>query len=227
MKVKDALARLQELGTEQNRKVYARHGVNGPMHGVSFANLKQLKKEIGKNHRLAESLWRSGNHDARVLATMVADPAKATARGLDEWARDLDNYVITDAFSGYVARSGMAKRKFEVWGKRQGEFIGQAGWNLLTTLANKKDERPDRYFVPHIATIEHEIHQRKNRVRHAMNMALIAIGLRSPALEKKATAAAKRIGKVEVDHGETSCTTPEFEPYVKKAKAYYAKRGRR
>jgi len=227
MKLRDALKQLEEVGTPQNRKIYGRHGVQGPLFGVSFAHLKRLAKETGKDHRLAEALWASGNHDARVLSTMIADPAKATARGLDEWSRDLDNYVITDSFSGYVARAGMAQRKFEVWSKRQGEFVGQAGWNLLCSLANEKDDRPDRYFVPHIQTIEDEIHSRKNRVRHSMNMALIAIGLRSPALEKLAAAAAKRIGKVEVDHGQTSCTTPEFGAYVKKAKAYYSAKRKR
>lgn len=59
----------------------------------------------------------------------------------------------------------------------------------------------------YLGTIEKEIHSRKNRVRHAMNGALISIGFRRPSLTKQALAAAKRIGKVEVDHGETGCKT--------------------
>ena len=42
-----------------------------------------------------------------------------------------------------------------------------------------------------------------------MNGALISIGIRNAKLEKLAIAAAKRIGKVEVDHLETSCKTPD------------------
>ncbi|HIA47614.1 MAG TPA: hypothetical protein EYN96_06515 [Candidatus Hydrogenedentes bacterium] len=44
--------------------------------------------------------------------------------------------------------------------------------------------------------IESNIHSAKNRVRHSMNGALISMGVRNPALQKKAIAAAKRIGKV-------------------------------
>jgi hypothetical protein len=50
-----------------------------------------------------------------------------------------------------------------------------------------------------------------------MNSALIGIGINKPALRKKAIEAARRIGKVEVDHGETNCKTPDAVPYIEKA----------
>jgi len=76
---------------------------------------------------------------------------------------------------------------------------------------------PDEYFEKFLGVIERAMHSRKNRVRHQMNGALIAIGIRNPALEKKAVAAAERIGKVEVDHGETGCKTPDAVPYIRRA----------
>jgi hypothetical protein len=78
---------------------------------------------------------------------------------------------------------------------------------------------PDDEFEPWLETIEAGIHGAKNRVRHAMNSALISIGGRSAALEKKAVAAAKRIGRVEVDHGDTGCKTPDAIPYIQKMRA--------
>ena len=72
------LARLKALGTAQNRKVYGSHGVTGAMFGVSYANLGKLRKEIKVDHKLAEQLWASRNHDARVLATMIADSEQMT-----------------------------------------------------------------------------------------------------------------------------------------------------
>jgi len=39
-------------------------------------------------------------------------------------------------------------------------------------------------------------------------------------------AAAKRIGKVEVDHGETSCKTPDASTYIRKAVARRSKASR-
>jgi len=68
-----------------------------------------------------------------------------------------------------------------------------------------------------LETIEKEIHRSANWARYAMNGALIAIGIYKPALRAKAIAAAKRIGRVEVDHGETNCKTPDAAPYIEKA----------
>ena len=80
----EVLAELESLGTEQNRKIYARHGATGAMYGVSYANLYKLQKRIKTDHALADQLWATGNHDARILATLVADPAAFTAKQLDD-----------------------------------------------------------------------------------------------------------------------------------------------
>ena len=60
-----------------------------------------------------------------------------------------------------------------------------------------------------------------------MNMALISIGGSREALREKAIAASRRIGKVEVDHGETGCKTPVAEPYINKMWARREARGKR
>ena len=73
MTTDQALAALRKAGTAQNVKVYGRHGVKGDAFGVSYAELGRLHKTIGTDHGLARALWATGNHDARVLATMIAD----------------------------------------------------------------------------------------------------------------------------------------------------------
>ena len=216
MTSKNTLKQLKAMGTAQNRKVYGRHGIRGDLYGVSYANLKKLAKEIKIDQALAGELWASGNFDARVLATMVADPSSITKGAADAWARDLDNYAIVDAFSGLIAKSPHCQTKMEKWGRSKGEWTGRTGWSLLAHLAMSDTELPNSYFESHLATIENEIHTRKNRVRDAMNSAVIAIGIRNPKLEKKALAVAKRIGQVEVDHGETSCKTPDATAYIHK-----------
>jgi 3-methyladenine DNA glycosylase AlkD len=91
MTIQQAVAELKKLGTDQNRAVYQRHGVGDKLYGVSFANLKNLKKEIKTDHELARRLWATGNHDARILATMIADPEETTPHLLDSWKDGLDN----------------------------------------------------------------------------------------------------------------------------------------
>jgi len=221
MKLDQALAALRKAGTAQNRKVYGRHGVGREMYGVSYAELGKLKKAIGTDHALACGLWESGVHDARVLATMVADPAALSSRELDAWARDLDSYPVTDAFSSLVAKSPHARRKIAAWRDRKTEHVAACAFNVLSILAqDDANDLDESWLLDQIDVIAAEIHDRPNRTRHSMNQALIAIGVRGGRLEKSALAAAERIGKVEVDHGRTSCRTPDAAAYIAKTLAY-------
>jgi len=185
--------------------------------GVSYANLDRLKKKIKVDHELAAQLWATGNHDAQVLALKIADPGKLTSRQLDTWARSLGNSCVVDIFSSAVSQTTRSREKMERWIDSNREFIGQAGWNLLAHLAMKDKELGDRFFESYLKRIENEIHSRPNRVRHAMNGALIAIGMRNPQLQERAILAARKIGRVKVDHGETNCQTPDAEAYILKA----------
>jgi 3-methyladenine DNA glycosylase AlkD len=219
MTSKQVLKELKALGTAQNRKIYGRHGVMGEQFGVSYGNMGKLSKKLGKDSVLARGLWASGNHDARILACMVAEPAEFKAGELDAMSRELDNYVITDAFCGLAAKSPSAVARMKKWCAAKGEWVSAAGWNLMCIAAGRS-ELDDSYFLEQVATIEAKIQGSKNRTRHSMNQALICIGLRGPKMRKAAVAAAKRIGVVKVDHGETSCMTPDAQEYIAKTLAH-------
>lgn len=221
--VSDVMSRLEACGTAQNRKVYPRHGVQGELFGVSYADLGRLRKEVGVDHELALGLWDTGNHDARVLATMVADPERADWGLLRRWAADLDNYVLTDAFSKYVAAGPLAEEAIRKWTTARAEWTGRTGWLLVAHLA-MEDGGDDDVYGGYLEVIEARVHRAPNRVRDAMNSALIAIGARSDALEALALAAAARIGEIDVDHGETNCTTPAATAYIPKARDRNRKR---
>ena len=210
------LDELEMLGTAQARKTYRRHGVGENVFGVSYADLKKLHKRIKVDHALARTLWASGNHDARILATMIADPQAADEALLDSWVHDLDNYVLADAVTGFVATTALARSKMEAWTLADDEWTGAVGWNLLGALANSDPVQPDAYFMRYLEIIACDIHARKNRVRHAMNNALIAIGVRNPVLQAAALAVAAQIGRVVVDHGATGCKTPVAAAYIQK-----------
>ncbi len=218
MDLDTAMRALEAAGTEQTRKTWRRHGARGKMHGVLYGDLEKLRKQIKCDHTLARALWATRNVDARTLATMIADPQMMRSQDLDAWLRDVDYHGHVDAFVKYVAaRSTHAAEKIQTWIASDEECIARAGWQLLATVAmNGYDADLD----PYLAIIEAGIHTAPNRAREAMNTALIAIGTRSDALEEKALEAAHRIGKVEVDHGDTSCKTPDAVSCIRKARAH-------
>jgi len=175
MNAEEVLTQLRTVGTEQMRRTSRRHGVQGDVYGVSYVEFGKLKKKLKVAGPLAEELWASGNHDARVLATMIGDPAAISEQTVDSWSRDLDSYPITDAFGGFVARTPFAMKKMKQWMKADHERLESVAWRLLSELA-RDSTLPDSFFDEHLKTIERQIHTAKNRVRHSMNGAVIAIG---------------------------------------------------
>jgi 3-methyladenine DNA glycosylase AlkD len=224
MDFKTAMKELEAAGTAQNRKVYARYGVPADkMFGVSYANLYALQKKIKTDQALADQLWASGNHDAQVLATLIADPVAMTDKQVEEWAKRLDNAPLVEMFTQFLGKSPLARKKADKWNKSKDEFLEQTGWGLIARLALDDKTLPDDYFESYLKIIEADIHNRRNRTRYQMNGALIAIGCRNEALEEQALAIAAKIGKVEVDHGETNCKTPDAAEYIRKAQFRHKK----
>ena len=160
----------------------------------------------------------TGNHDARVLATKIADPASLTVKQADAWIRDCDNYVLMEAVGEVVARSPLAGSRAETWRDRTGEWVASAGWVVTARLAYA-GKIPLGECERLVRQIEREISSRPNRVRHEMNGALIAFGLRDGKVRDRALRAAAKIGPVIVDHGQTGCVTPDAAGYIRKAEA--------
>jgi 3-methyladenine DNA glycosylase AlkD len=214
-----ALGALEKAGTEQNRKVLRKHGYPEPLYGVSFAILRTMAKQIGADQAVAEELWASGNTDARLLAAMIADPDALTRDVADRWIAEARCPTLVDEVAKVVARSPLALPCMSSWVAADDEWVGRGGWAVMCVLALEHPEVPDASFTPYVAVIERKIAAAKNRTREKMNGALIAIGGRSDSLATTATAAAKRIGKVEVDHGDTACETPDAVSYIEKMRA--------
>ena len=218
----EVMQELEANGTAQNRKLARNHGIQGDVFGVSYAALGKLKKSIKTDQPLAEKLWATGNNDARILATMIGDPDEIRVGTLNAWVKDVDNRVLAAALSNLAAAAPSAKGRMEKWTVSRDEMIACTGWHTLASIARQDNGLPNVYFADYLKTIESEIHTGKNWAKHAMNNALISIGVRNPVLEKKAIAAAKRIGRVEIDHGKTGCKTPDAAAYIKKTVAHYS-----
>lgn len=216
MQLADVMTQLEALGTEQTRKTYGRHGVIEPMFGVSYANFAILTKKLKGNHALGVELWETGNHDARVLATMIIDGSLLTDEQMERWVRQLTNYGIVAAFAGMVTQSPLNQSKMVKWLEDDNPWLCCVGWIILANLAVYNPDLPDEFFTPYLPIIQENVHTRENWVRYYMNNALIAIGRRNESLKEQALVVARAIGKVKVDHGLTWCKTPLAEEYIQR-----------
>ena len=165
--------------------------------GVSIYDLRPMAKEIGKNHRLALRLWKSGIHEARILASYIDEPAKVTEGQMEDWAADFDSWDVCDQVCELFGKTPYAYKKIVDWSKRKEEFVKRAAFALIAEMAWHDKEANDNQFKRLFPHIIRESTDERNFVKKAVNWALRNIGKRRPGLKKEAINAAKEIQKID------------------------------
>lgn len=161
--------------------------------GLSMPVLRATARQRGRNQIVAEELWRSGLHEARILAALVAEPAACDPALLERWVEDLDSWDVTDQFClNLVRRTAEPYRLIAPWCARSETFVRRAGFALIACLAVHDKKAPDSRFLPFLPVIEAAADDR-NFVKKAVNWALRQIGKRNWDLNRAAVACAERL----------------------------------
>src|SRR5262249_177819 len=142
----------------------ARFGIKGSqMLGVSVSNIRTLAKTTGKSHELAQDLWKTGIHEARILAGMIDLPEQVTEEQMEAWVRDFDSWDLVDqSCANLFDKTAFAVKKALEWSKREREYEKRAGFSMMAMLAvHDKEARDDvfRCFLP--AIVREATDQRK------------------------------------------------------------------
>lgn len=191
----EVLARLRAMANADNVAGMSRFGIStrGTL-GISVTALRGIAKEIGRDHRRAAALWKSGVHEARQLAILTEEPEKVTAAQADRWARDLDSWDTCDALAfDLLSRTPFAYEKARAWASRREEFVRRASFSLIAGLAVHDKAADDATFVALLPLIRDAADDDRNFVKKAVNWALRSIGKRNVALNKAAIACAREL----------------------------------
>lgn len=196
----EILAKLKSMASPKDRAGMARFGitVDRAFGGVTTPVLKKLARQIGKDHRLAQELWKSGYHEARHLAALIDEPAKVTERQLERWARDFDSWDVVDGCClSLFVRTPYAHRKAVEWSRRKEEYVKRAAFSLMAVLAVHDKQPTDATFLKFLPIIKRESIDERNFVKKAVNWALRQIGKRNPQLNKAAIKMAREIQQID------------------------------
>lgn len=193
------LADLKAMGSEKSRAGMARFGIaTDKAFGVSVVELRKYGRAYKKQHDVALALWKTGIHEAQMLAAIIDDPAQVTPEQMDDWVKDFDSWDVTDtACTGLFDKTPHAIAKAIEWSERVPEFEKRAGFALIAGLAWHSKTELDATFIKFLLIIKREAHDDRNFVKKAVNWALREIGKRNVALNKEALAWAEDIQKID------------------------------
>jgi 3-methyladenine DNA glycosylase AlkD len=198
MQYNEIVKKLKSLSNPKNVAGMARFGIN-PKNtlGVAIPKLRALAKKVGKNAKLAQKLWDSKIHEARILAGMIDDAANVSEKEMDRWVRDFDSWDVCDQVCmNFFRYAKEAPKKCFEWAGKKDEFVKRAGFALMAALAFAKNDMADAEFKKFLPIIKRESTDERNYVRKAVNWALRQIGKRNKNLNKEAIKIAREILKI-------------------------------
>lgn len=215
------LAELKKKGKPQYQEIYERHGIpKGRSYGVLVSELKKIQKQIKGDQKLAMELYETGKMEAMYLAGLVADGAKMSKKELQAWAEGSHRMpMIAEYTVPWVTTENAAARELALeWMDSKKEAVAESGWfTYAGVVATRADEELDLAEIERLMQrAVKEIGKAPNRVKYTMNGFVISVGGHVKPLLQKAKAAARQLGKVEVDVGEIECKVPFALEYIEK-----------
>ena len=190
---------------------------------VRIPILRKFAHEIGKNHDLAQQLWQTNIHEARILAGMIDDYTLVTEQQMEFWVCDFNSWDVCDQVcSNLFDKTKFAYQKAHEWTLRDEEFVKRAGFVLMACLAVHDKHAHDQKFVTFFPLIKKESVDERNFVKKAVNWALRQIGKRNLVLNQAAINLADEI-KI-IDHKTARWIANDALRELQKPKPYIQKR---
>ncbi len=192
----ELLAELRARADPASVAGMARFGISphGTLGGTSMDALRRMARPYRHDHALAEALWRSGVHEARILAGLVDDPAQVSAAQMERWARDFDSWDVCDqSCLNLFVHTRYAYGKARTWSARRAEYVRRAGFALMAQLAIHDRSASDEKLAAFLPLIARAATDERNYVKKAVSWALRQIGKRNAALNRAASATAREL----------------------------------
>jgi len=199
---------LERRADPANVEGMAQFGISGAgTLGVSMRDVRALGREALRDHRrdgawrhaLAQCLWESEIHEARILASIAEDPGSVTPAQARAWATAIDSWDVCDQLCmNLLRRTPFAWELIAEWSRRDEEFVRRAGFVLIATLAVHAKGEPDSRFSGLLQLIPDGAADERPMVHKAVNWALRQIGKRGGSLHTQALALAEELAESEV-----------------------------
>jgi 3-methyladenine DNA glycosylase AlkD len=221
MTAAEIIDELKSLGSANIKKVLLNHGAVEPVLGVKIEDLKKIQKRVKMDYQLALELYDTGIYDAMYLAGLVADDLKMTKKDLQHWVNNATSQSLCNYTVAWVAAE--SRHGWELgckWIDSKKENVAVCGWGTLSCLVGiKPDDELDLLVLQRLLErIERGVSKEPNRVRYTMIGFVIAVGSYVLPLSDSALQTAKRIGRLGVDVGDTSCKVPYAPDYIEKVR---------
>lgn len=199
MNCQEIVEKLQSMSSEKYKKNVVKMGIpEQDSIGVSTGDVRKLAKTVGKSDALASELWKTGLHEAKLLAVLVYDrktvSLKEAADLMDQvYSWDLCDHLCKNLLiqiPGYQDLIGD-------WRDSDKLYCRRAAFTLIASAAIHEKKLSDSQADQYLQWIRECSDDGREHVKKAVSWALRELGKRDFDLQDKAVALARELA----DHG--------------------------
>lgn len=210
MTVEGIFKQLATMKDERMRAHNQKHGAGDNQFGVKLGDLRTLARKIKTNHDLALALWRTGNIDAQLLATLLLQVDQLSASELERMVTATTFVPVAEWLHAYVVKEHPDKESLrQKWMNTTDPMAARAGWRLTAGRIAKNPDGLDPVAL--LDRLEAEMGAAPSVVQWTMNFCLAEIGIRFSQHRQRAIAIGEKLGLFRDYPVSKGCTSP-FAP---------------
>lgn len=188
MNYEEIIDQLHKLSSEKYKENVVKMGIpESQCLGVSSSDLRKLARQIKKSNSLADELWNSGYHDAKLLAVLLYDYRTITYQKIESLMHAVESWDLCD----FLCKNLIIKVKgYECliphWIQSDKTYIKRAGFVLMGSHIIRNLNISENTIHEYLAYIVEYSKDNREHVKKAIAYALKEIGKKDFYYNEKA-----------------------------------------
>lgn len=174
----DIINKLKDCSSQKYKENVVRMGIPEENSiGVSTADIRKLAKEIGRSNELAFELWKTGYHEARLLAVLLFDKKQISHDDIEYLMSDVISWDLCD----HLCKNLIIKMKdydcfIREWSQSSETYKLRAAFTLIASSAIHDDKLDEDTIDEYLMLIRECSVYPHEHVKKAVSWALREIG---------------------------------------------------
>lgn len=184
----EIILKLKSLRSEKYKANVVKMGIpESNSIGVSTGDIRKLAKEIKKSNEFAYELWKTGYHEAKLLAVLVFDKEYLSLNEVellmnDVWSWDLCDHLCKNLIIKLKSYEDLITK----WCAFKATYTKRAAFTLMASAVINEKSISDDIIDNYLKLISEYSNDEREHVKKAVSWALREIGKRDFNYQEKA-----------------------------------------
>lgn len=188
MKVQEIIEILKDLSSDKYKKNVVKLGIpEEDSIGVSTGEVRNVAKKLQKSNELAYELWKTGYHEAKLLAVLIFENKKITLDDIKELMKEVYSWDLCDHIcKNLIIKISDYEKLIYQWCDVDEIYYKRATFTLIASTVTKNKKITMETIEKFLDIIKHNSNDSREHVKKAVSWALREVGKKDFECQERA-----------------------------------------